>query len=131
MTLAERKSRIYLTKMVLFKEAGEVSSAIISMLTSYKDVCHTITFDNGGEFSEHRAIAEALEAETYFAPPYASHERGLNENTNGLLQQFIPKGTDLITVSEEDLQHYQNSLNSNSRPRKWLGLGNLRLCLQS
>lgn len=118
-TLAERKSRIYLTKMVLSKEAREVSSAIISMLSSYKDVCHTITFDNGGEFSEHRAIAEALEAETYFAHPYASHERGLNENTNGLLRQFIPKGTDLRTVSEEDLQHYQNLLNS--RPRKCLG----------
>lgn len=118
-TLAERKSRIYLTKKVFSKEAGEVSSAIISMLSSYKDVCHTITFDNGGEFSGHLAIAEALEAETYFAHPYASHERGLNENTNGLLRQFIPKGTDLRTVSEEDLQHYQNLLNS--RPRKCLG----------
>lgn len=118
-TLAERKSRIYMTKKVFSKEAGEVSSAIISMLSGYKDVCHTITFDNGGEFSEHRAIAEALEAETYFAHPYASHERGLNENTNGLLRQFIPKGTDLRTVSEEDLQHYQNALNS--RPRKCLG----------
>lgn len=52
-TLAERKSRIYLTKKVFSKEAGEVSSAIISMLSDYKEVCHTITFDNGGEFSEH------------------------------------------------------------------------------
>ncbi|HBC7422642.1 TPA: IS30 family transposase, partial [Serratia marcescens] len=118
-TLAERKSRMYLTKKVFSKEAGEVSRAIISMLSSYKDVCHTITFDNGGEFSEHRAIVEALEAETYFAHPYASHERGLNENTNGLLRQFIPKGTDLRTVSDEDLQHYQGALNS--RPRKCLG----------
>lgn len=118
-TLAERRSRIYLTKKVFSKGAGEVSSAIISMLSGYKDVCHTITFDNGGEFSEHRAIAEALEAETYFAHPYASYERGLNENTNGLLRQFIPKGTDLRTVSEEDLRRYQNALNS--RPRKCLG----------
>lgn len=118
-TLAERKSRIYLTKKVFTKEAGEVNSAISSMLSCYKYVSHTITFDNGGEFSEIRAIAEALEAETYFAHPYASHERGLNENTNGLLRQFIPKGTDLRTVSYEDLQHYQNSLNS--RPRKCLG----------
>jgi IS30 family transposase len=62
-------------------------------------------------------IAEALEAETYF-PPYASYERGLNENTNGLLQQFIPKGTDLRMVSEEDLRRYQGALNS--RPRKCL-----------
>lgn len=89
MTLAERSSRIYLTKKVFSKDAGEVGSAIISMLSGYKDVCHTITFDNGGEFSEHQAIAEALEAEMYFAHPYASHERGLNENTNGLLHQFV------------------------------------------
>lgn len=90
-TLAERKSRIYLTKKVFSREAGEVSNAIISMLNGYKNVCHTITFDNGGEFSEHQSIAEALEADTYFTHPYASHERGLNENTNGLLRQFIPK----------------------------------------
>ncbi len=118
-TLAERKSRIYLTKKVFSKEAGEISEAIISMLSGYKDVCHTITFDNGREFSGHKAIAEALEAETYFAHPYASYERGLNENTNGLLRQFIPKGTDLRTVSEEGLLAYQNALNS--RPRKCLG----------
>lgn len=119
MTLAERWSRMCLTKKVFSKDAGEVSSAIISMLSGYKDVCHMVTFDNGGEFSEHQAIAEALEAEMYFAHPYASHERGLNENTNGLLRQFIPKGTDLRTVSEEDLERYLGALNS--KPRKCLG----------
>jgi transposase, IS30 family len=118
-TLAERKSRIYLTKKVFSKDAVEVSNAIISLLSDYRDTCHTITFDNGLEFSEHKAIAKALEAECYFAHPYASHERGLNENTNGLLRQFIRKGTDLRTVSEEDLQRYQSALNS--RPRKCLG----------
>lgn len=118
-TLAERKSRIYLTKRVFSKDATEVSNAIISLLLEYKDAVHTITFDNGLEFSEHKAIAQALDAETYFAHPYASHERGLNENTNGLLRQFIPKGTDLWTVSDEDLQRYQGALNS--RPRKCLG----------
>ena len=118
-TLAERKSRIYLTKKVFSKDAMEVSKAIISMLSDYKDACHTITFDNGREFSEHKVIAEALEAEMYFAHPYSSQERGLNENTNGLLRQFIPKGTDLRTVSDEDLQRYQGALNS--RPRKCLG----------
>jgi IS30 family transposase len=118
-TLAERKSRIYLTKKVFSKDAVEVSNAIISLLSDYRDVCHTITFDNGLEFSEHKAIAKALEADMYFAHPYASYERGLNENTNGLLRQFIRKGTDLGTVSEEDLQRYQGALNS--RPRKCLG----------
>jgi transposase, IS30 family len=118
-TLAERKSRLYLTKKVFSKEAVEVSNAIISLLRDYKDVCHTITFDNGLEFSEHKEIAKALDAEMYFAHPYSSHERGLNENTNGLLRQYIPKGTDLREVSEEDLQRYQGALNS--RPRKCLG----------
>lgn len=118
-TLAERKSRIYLTKKVFSKDASEVRNAIISLLSEFKDVVHTITFDNGLEFSEHQAIAEALNARTYFAHPYASYERGLNENTNGLLRQFIPKGTDLRTVTEEDLQRYQGALNS--RPRKCLG----------
>jgi len=118
-TLAERKSRIYLTKKVFSKDAVDVSNAIISLLSDYRDVCHTITFDNGLEFSEHKAIAKALEADVYFAHPYASYERGLNENTNGLLRQFIRKGTDLRTVSEEDLQRYQGALNS--RPRKCLG----------
>ncbi|HCA3884886.1 TPA: hypothetical protein MPK85_005656 [Salmonella enterica] len=51
------------------RESGEVSNAIIPMLSDYKDVCHTITFDNGGEFSEHQSIAEALEAGMYFAHP--------------------------------------------------------------
>lgn len=118
-TLAERKSRIYLTKKVFSKDAVEVSNAIISLMSDYRDVCHTITFDNGLEFSEHKAIAKALEADMYFAHPYASYERGLNENTNGLLRQFIRKGTDLSTVSEEDVQRYQGALNS--RPRKCLG----------
>lgn len=118
-TLVERKSCIYLTKKVFSKEADEVSEAIILMLSGYKYVCHTITFDSGREFSGHKAIAEALEAEIYFAHSYASYERGLNENTNGFLRQFIPKGTDLRTVSEEALQAYQNALNS--RLRKCLG----------
>ncbi|MEX6067645.1 IS30 family transposase [Providencia hangzhouensis] len=56
-TLAERKSRIYLTKRCFQRDAVEVSSATISLLSEYQDVCHTITFDNGLEFSEHKAIA--------------------------------------------------------------------------
>lgn len=118
-TLAERKSRIYLTKKVFSKDSAEVAAAIISMLRGYKDVCHTITFDNGREFTRHKEIAVALEAKTYFAHPYAPWERGLNENTNGLLRQFIPKGTDLRTVTDDELRKYQGALNS--RPRKCLG----------
>lgn len=66
-TIAERKSRIYLTEKVFTKETGEGSSAIISMQSGYKEVCHTITVDNGGEFNAHQSTAEALETDTYFA----------------------------------------------------------------
>ncbi|MGE0973123.1 IS30 family transposase (plasmid) [Klebsiella sp. WOUb02] len=118
-TLVERKSRIYLTKKVFSKDSAEVATAIISMLSGYKDVCRTITFDNGGEFTQHKEIAAALETETCFAHPYASWERGLNENTNGLLRQFIPKGTDLTAVTDDELRKYQGALNS--RPRKCPG----------
>lgn len=103
-TLVERKSRLYLVKRVASKQAGVVRDAIIEMLTPYIEQVHTITFDNGGEFAEHKAIEEALGAETYFAHPYSSWERGLNENSNGLLRQFIPKGTDLREVTDEDVR---------------------------
>ncbi len=117
-TLAERCS-LYLIKKVPSKEASVVSQAIIEMLSDYKTHCFTLTFDNGGEFSEHKKIAEALEADTYFAHPYSTYERGLNENFNGLLRQYIPKGTDLRTITDEQLQPYQDILNN--RPRKCLG----------
>ncbi|XYX39790.1 IS30 family transposase [Candidatus Erwinia dacicola] len=117
-TLVGCKSRIYLTKKVFSKDSAEVAAAIISLLSGYKDGCHTITFDNGREFTRHKEVADALEAETYFAHPYASWQRGLNENTNGLLRQFIPKGTDLTAVTDDELRKYQGALNS--RPRKCL-----------
>jgi transposase InsO family protein len=78
-----------------------------------------ILTDNGSEFVEHKAIAEALGAEFYFAHPYSSWERGLNENFNGLLRQFIPKGTDLRLITDEDVRWAEKRLNL--RPRKCLG----------
>jgi len=118
-TLAERKSRNYLVCKVPSKEADVVAEAIISMLKPYKDHVHTITFDNGGEFAAHEKIAKALDAEMYFAHPYSSWERGLNENFNGLLRQYIPKGTDLREVTLEDVAYAERKLNL--RPRKCLG----------
>ncbi len=80
---------------------------------------HTITTDDGSEFVEHKAIAEALNTEIYFAHPYSSWERGLNENVNGLLRQYIPKGTDLRMISDDDVRQAEKRLNQ--RPRKCLG----------
>lgn len=69
----------------------------------------SITFDNGKEFMNHRQIARQLELEVYFAMPYRSWQRGTNENTNGLLRQFIPKGTDFRDLSWQALEHYTKS----------------------
>jgi IS30 family transposase len=118
-TLAERKSRLYLVRKVEAKRATDVRDAIIDMLQPYAAHVHTITADNGSEFVEHKAIAEALNTEVYFAHPYSSWERGLNENFNGLLRQYIPKGTDLRTISDEDVRQAEKQLNL--RPRKCLG----------
>lgn len=118
-TLAERKSRLYLVQRVDSKRSEVVTKAIIDMLKPYKDNVHTITFDNGGEFAEHEEIAKSLEADMYFAHPYSSWERGLNENFNGLLRQYIPKGTDLRLVSDERVEQVQTRMNL--RPRKCLG----------
>lgn len=118
-TLAERKSRLYLVRKVDAKRAADVRDAIIDMLKPYAAHVHTITADNGAEFVEHRAIAKALKADVYFAHPYSSWERGLNENFNGLLRQYIPKGTDLRTITDEDVRWAEKRLNL--RPRKCLG----------
>ncbi len=90
-TLVDRKSR-YLRMGLVEKQTKEaVKNMIISLLDGFP--VHTITCDNGKEFAAHEEISEALEAETYFAHPYASWERGTNENTNGLIRQYFPKGT--------------------------------------
>ena len=79
----------------------------------------TITFDNGAEFAHHSQITEALGADIYFANPYSSWERGLNEHSNGLIRQYFPKGQDFTKVSKAQVQKVENLLNN--RPRKVLG----------
>jgi transposase, IS30 family len=118
-TLVERKSRYTLACQADTKEAGPVGEAIIEMLRPHKKLCHTITFDNGKEFAQHAHIASCLKAQAYFAHPYCSWERGLNENTNGLLRQYFPKGTDLRAVTQSQVQDAVYALNH--RPRKCLG----------
>ncbi|MCK0183913.1 IS30 family transposase, partial [Aeromonas hydrophila] len=79
----------------------------------------TITADNGSEFVEHERVAAELEAQVYFAHPYSAWERGQNENSNGLLRQYVPKGSDLSVVTAEALSAVEKRLNF--RPRKCLG----------
>lgn len=78
-----------------------------------------ITADNGSEFCGHELVAEKLKANIYFAKPYSSWEHGLNENFNGLLRQYIRKGTDLRTVTDKQISEIEQALNA--RPRKCLG----------
>lgn len=118
-TILERKTRFYLTKKTASKSAKDVTKATIDMLLPYKEFVHTITADNGREFAGHEEIAEALEAKVYFAHPYSSWERGANENANGLLRQYVKKGTDLRTVSDDDIERAQQRINY--RPKKCLG----------
>lgn len=118
-TLADRVSKKTLIAHVPSKHAGVVTDAIIKLLKTEKNYLHTITFDNGKEFAFHAKIKEALGAEIYFAHPYHSWERGLNENHNGLIRQYLPKGMALDKVTSKDIAKIQNRLNN--RPRKLLG----------
>ncbi len=86
----------------------------------------TITGDNGIEFAEHEAICKALNTQFYFAHPYASWQRGLNENTNGLIRQYLKKGCDFNTITDNDLHIIVNRLNN--RPRKTLGYATPMKC---
>jgi IS30 family transposase len=79
----------------------------------------TITFDNGLKFAKHAVIAEGLEADIYFDHPYASWERGINENTNGLIRQIFSKGTDFNEVSDKEIEYVMSRLNN--RPRTTRG----------
>ncbi|WP_293680504.1 IS30 family transposase, partial [Thiolapillus sp.] len=92
---------------------------LINTLGAVADQVATITFDNGKEFAYHKQIAEALECEVYFARPYHSWERGTNENMNGLIRQYFPKGTDFDQVTDEEIAAVERKLNM--RPRKRLG----------
>lgn len=118
-TLVDRRSRYTLARRVDSKHASGVCAAICSLLKPYKNQCHTITFDNGTEFAGHATMAAHLEAAVYFAHPYHSWERGLNENTNGLIRQYHPKKTNFKLVSHDEIDQMLHKLNH--RPRKCLG----------
>lgn len=117
-TLVERVSKLLLTVKVRNKTKGAVADAVCTLLAPYRELCKTITFDNGGEFAAHESMAEKLDCKIYFAKPYHSWERGLNENTNGLLRRYYPKGMALSQVSHDDIK--RTAFLINARPRKAL-----------
>ena len=117
-SLVERRSRYTLLGKVQSKQAAEVAAKTIELLAPYKAFTETITADNGKEFADHKTISQALDTAVYFAHPYQAWERGLNENTNGLIRQYVPKGTVLATLPQEQIRHIMERLNH--RPRKGL-----------
>ncbi|EAK8386874.1 IS30 family transposase [Listeria monocytogenes] len=116
LTIVDRKSRFLFASLIPDRTAARVSNEISRILSD--EVVHTLTADNGKEFSNFSEIEQNLQTEVYFADPYASWQRGTNENTNGLLREYVPKGVDIGTYTQEQIQEYVYMLNT--RPRKVL-----------
>lgn len=118
-TIVERKSQFALLAQVNRKTADAVCQQMIRILRPFRHRVHTITTDNGREFTLHETIASKLQAKIYFADPYQACQRGLNEQVNGLIRQYLPKKTDLRHVTDDQLRFIMHRINH--RPRKTLG----------
>ena len=118
-THVERKSRYLVAELLSDKKAGTFSRATLKGFSSIPTRWRrTLTVDNGKEFSDFKTIEEATGMQVYFADPYSPWQRGTNENTNGLLRHYFPKGINWLTVTEKALAIVVNKLNN--RPRKCL-----------
>jgi IS30 family transposase len=117
-TLVERSSRFTLMEKIERRTAMATEKAIVHLLQSFHLRTLTLTFDNGKEFTNHQEIAQQLQADIFFAHPYASWERGTNENTNGLIRQYFPKGSDFSPITADHISFVKERLND--RPRKCL-----------
>ena len=118
LSLVERKSKLTLLKKVERNTAQAVEQAIEELLRPIAAKVKTITSDNGREFAFHQSVEKELKARFYFAHPFAAWERGTNENTNGLVRQYFPKGSDFSKITGSDIQRVTTLLNN--RPRKRL-----------
>ncbi len=119
-TLVERTTRTTLLIPLKGKSAKEVRSAFareIKMLP--KKICLSMTYDQGREMAEHKLFTKQTKMKVYFAHPSSPWERGTNENTNGLIRQFFPKGVDFNKISKQEIKRVERLLND--RPRKVLG----------
>lgn len=116
-TLVDRHSKLLRMRKLEQKRADLTKTAMVEELADL--TVFTVTSDNGREFAEFAEIEKQLQAGFYFANPYHSWERGVNENTNGLIRQFFPKQTDFATITDADIKRVEEKLNN--RPRKTLG----------
>ena len=118
LSIVERKSKFTLIRKLPKKQAEVVAEAAVHLLQPYEGKVLTITADNGKEFTHHEHIKELLKTDVYFAHPYHSWERGLSENTNGLIRQYFPKKMSFENIQEQHVHMAMNRLNN--RPRKTL-----------
>jgi IS30 family transposase len=118
-SMVDRASKLTKLVKVYSSTADEVAAAIIERLNPINEFVHTLTADNGREFARYLQISSALEASFFFATPYHSWERGLNEHTNGLVRQYFPKNFSFANISQDDVLAVEHLLNN--RPRKVLG----------
>jgi IS30 family transposase len=109
----------WVVKLPEGKNALGLANAAVRKLEPVKEILLTMTSDNGKEFAEHKLVSKLLGVDFYFADPYKSCQRGLNENHNRLIRQYIPKKTDFDTVDNQRIEYIENKLNN--RPRKKLG----------
>lgn len=116
LTMVDRSTGVLKMKKLKSKDADQLAVAMVETLKPWQRHLKTITSDNGKEFASHEQIAKKLNIDFYFAKPYHSWERGTNENTNGLVRQYILKKTDFNEISEVYIQYVEDQLNN--RPRK-------------
>ena len=115
----DRASGISWIALLEGKDSKALADKAAEMLMPFKGLLHTVTSDNGKEFAEHKAIAKSLAVDYYFAHPYHSWKRGANENMNGLIRQYLPKGTPFDGLDDNEIKRIRDKLNN--RPRKKLG----------
>ena len=119
LSIVARKSKLLLARKLRSKQSDEVITAVIHALEDFPaSWARSVTFDNGSEFYHHHRITDELGVATYFADAYAAYQRGVNENTNGLLRQYLPKQTSFEDLTQAQLQAIVDELNN--RPRKTL-----------
>lgn len=118
LTMNDRATGVSWIRKLSSKDSDELALATIKALMPLKKrgLLHTITSDNGLEFAKHEKIAKRLKIGFYFARPYCSNDRASNENMNGLIRQYVPKGTSMDALTDEDVRNIQHKLNT--RPRK-------------
>jgi IS30 family transposase len=119
-TIVERKSRYTIIIKLKSKKADEIAKMFSKKLNQLQNIFKkSMTYDNGIEMARHEKITKKTGMKIYFAHPYSSWERGTNENTNGLIRRYLPKGTDFNKIDERSLRIIQDKLNN--RPRKIIG----------